>query len=301
MELHLQYRPKKLSEVVGQKGVCQSIAALGKKNEIPHAILLTGPSGCGKTTIARILKENLKCHDVDFIEMNGSDNRGIDDMRKIIKYVHTAPTAGKCRVWLIDECHALTGDAQNCILKVLEDTPRHVYFFLCSTDPQKLKKAIRTRCTEFRCRSLYTKEIVALVKSVAEKEDQPIDDEVAEAIARVSDGSARHAVKVLNSIIGQSTEAQLEAVQAQDLAEEGVHLGRLLMNDNTTWPKMQEALSKLNQEPESVRHAVLGYAKAVLLGKGNHSRAADIIDSFRDPFYDKGATLVLACYNVIKG
>lgn len=300
MELQLKHRPAKFSEVIGQVGVMKALNEMGKKGEIPHTMLFTGPSGTGKTTIARILKKKLECHDVDFIEMNGSDNRGIDDMRKILRTVNTAPMSGKCRIWLIDEAHALTGDAQNCILKVIEEPPKHVYFMLCTTDPQKLKRTIITRCTEFRCRALYQKELVKLVQDIAIKEEKPVEDEVAETIARCSDGSARQAVKILNSVIGLDTEAQLEAVRSQDLVPSGVHLGRLLMDDKTTWPKMQEALKKVEGEPEQIRHAVMGYAKAVLLGKGDLSRAAAIIDRFQDHFFDsKMPGLILACYDVI--
>lgn len=300
MELHLKHRPTKLKDVIGQKDVLKSLVELGKKGEIPHAILLTGPSGTGKTTIARILKNNLQCSDVDFVEMNGSDNRGIDDMRTILKSVNSAPMAGKCRIWMIDECHALTADSQRCILKVLEDTPRHVYFMLCTTDPQKLIAPIKTRCTEFRCKALTGKEIIGLVTEIADREGKPIKEEVAMAISRCSEGSARQAVKILNSVIGMETMDQLKAVQSQDLADAGVHLGRLLFSEKTTWVEMRDALKELKEDHEKCRHAVLGYCQAILLGDRPSQRAAMIMEEFRDPFYDTGKPgLVLSCYNVI--
>src|SRR5690606_3369465 len=108
--------------------------------DIPHAMLFTGPSGCGKTTLARILRVKLRCSDNDFQEINAADFRGIDSIRSMRQQVGAAPLGGDSRIWLIDEAHSMTADAQNAFLKLLEDTPRHVYFFLATTDPQKLKK-----------------------------------------------------------------------------------------------------------------------------------------------------------------
>ena len=138
-ELYKKHRPKTLARVVGNKSTVEALRSMLEARTLPHTLLFHGPSGTGKTTLARIVKNELGCLPTDFHEHNSSDFRGIDFIRELRSKVNLA-AAGPCRVWIIDECHQLTRDAQNAALKILEDTPSHVYFFLCTTDPQKLIK-----------------------------------------------------------------------------------------------------------------------------------------------------------------
>ena len=136
-ELYRKYRPTSFKQVVGQEEAIRTLTELGKRKAIPHAILFTGPSGVGKTTLARILQRKLKCVGNDFVEMNAANDRGVGIIRSIQNKVGLAPMLGSCRIWLMDEAHQLTSDAQSAFLKLLEDTPSHVYFMLATTDPQK--------------------------------------------------------------------------------------------------------------------------------------------------------------------
>jgi len=142
------------------------LAQMVKRNKVPHTLLFSGPPGCGKTTLARILRKKLNCGKYDFSEVNCADFRGIDMVRDIRSHLQQAPISGDCRVWLIDEAHKLSNDAQNAFLKMLEDTPNHVYFFLATTNPQKLLKTIRTRCTEVVVKSLGDKNMEELIDDV---------------------------------------------------------------------------------------------------------------------------------------
>src|SRR5678816_4466960 len=112
-ELYKRIRPKRLKDLIGQDGAVKSIEKLLASSKMPHALLLTGPSGCGKTTIARILKAHLHCSDQDFFERNCADFRSVDDIREIRRHLDLRPLGGESRIWLIDECHKLTNDAQN--------------------------------------------------------------------------------------------------------------------------------------------------------------------------------------------
>lgn len=302
-ELYKKYRPSSFNEVVGQPDALKSLNSMGKAGTIPHTLLFTGPSGCGKTTIARILRNKLKCSDIDFFELNASDSRGIDTIREIKSQIGSAPLGGTSRIWLIDEAHALTGDAQNAFLKILEDTPKHVYFFLATTDPQKLKKTIITRCTEIRCKLIDNSELEKLVRSVAEKEEIEISTAVASKIAVVAEGSARKALVLLHSVINiKDEDSQLAAIEANDATGQGIEIARALISTKTSWPEMQAIIKKVDEEPETIRYIVLGYMNAVMLGNGNHKRASLIIENFRDNWYDcKKAGLVISCYNVING
>lgn len=300
MELYKKHRPVKLSRVVGQEETTATLENLLTQGRVPHSLLFTGPSGCGKTTLARILRTELGCVDNDFYEINCADFRGIDMVREIRKAMTYAPAGGDCRVWLIDECHKLSNDAQNALLKMLEDTPAHVYFFLATTDPQKLLKTIKTRCMEMPVRGLEEKELIGLMGTVLRREKKEVPEEVLETIARDSIGSARMALVLLDKVIDLPEESMLEAARAKASAEnEAIELCRLLIK-KASWKEVAAVLRGLKDEPESVRYAVLGYARSVLLGGGKGAaRAFVVIDSFRENFYDsKAAGLAAACYEV---
>ena len=193
-ELYLKYRPQRLGDVFGQDAALNVIKAL--KGRIPSAVLLTGPSGCGKTTIGRILATKLKCTGGDFLEINAAKERGIDMVRDMSMRIGLAPMRSPCRVWLIDEAHALTKDAQSALLKMLEDTPSHAYIFLATTDPQKLTNTIRTRCTEIKCKAINGETMTKLLESVVKAESTEVEEDVLDAIVESADGSARKALVI---------------------------------------------------------------------------------------------------------
>ena len=202
MPLHLKYRPKNFSEFVGNPGTVEALeTVLAKpKNEIPHAFLFCGPSGCGKTTLARIVKNELGCSNEDFIEIDSGDFRGIDTIRDIRQNMVFRPLSGGIRVWLLDECHQLSKDAQNAFLKALEDTPEHVYFLLATTEPEKLLKTIRTRCARFDVHPLSERMMVRHLRKITEKEGKKVPNEVLSQIASDSLGSVRQALVILDKI-----------------------------------------------------------------------------------------------------
>lgn len=303
MELYKKYRPKKLKDLVGQPEAVKVLTDMVKKETIPHALLLTGPSGCGKTTVARILKSELDCSESDFTEVNAADFRGIDSIRDIRSRMNLAPMGGSCRIWLVDEAHKLTNDAQSVLLKMLEDTPQHVYFMLATTDPNKLIKTIHTRCTEIRVKPLSGRDIQGLVKTVADLESVDLGEEVLERIAETAEGSARKALVLLDSVIGLKTaDEMIECIRSSSGKVQAIELARLLLQPRSSWPEVATVLKGIKDEdPESLRAMVLSYMTSVLLGGGKmSSKAFQIIQSFRDNFYDsKYSGLVAACYEVI--
>ena len=300
-ELYKKHRPPKLKYIVGQDSVVNMIEKMIEKERIPHTILISGPSGCGKTTIARILKRELKCGKADFYEINGADKGGIDDMRRIRSNMHRAPIAGDCRIWLIDEAHKITAAGQDQLLKMLEDTPEHIYFILCTTDPQNLKKAIKTRSTELAVRNLSDSDQLKVIKRICKKEKIDIKSKVIKKIIECSEGSARKALVLLNQIMDLDTEKDMiEVIQKTSMEVQAFVIARALINRGTKWPAMSKILKDTaNEDPEGLRWMILGYAKSCLLGNVG-GRAYNIIESFRDNFYDsKHAGLVAACYEVI--
>lgn len=303
-ELYKKYRPRKLKQMAGQYGTVRALTEMIKNNNVPHTILFTGSSGCGKTTLARILKDKLECSENDFSEINCANFRGIEMVRSIQRQVGQSPMGGKSRVWLIDECHKLSKDAQNAFLKLLEDTPSHIYFFLATTDPQKLLKTVVTRCTIFKMKELLIGEMEDLLSKICKKEGKTITKSVLQSIIKHSDGSPRQAIVLLNQIINMKKEKdQLECISSIEAEAEGIEICRALFRSGVSWNTMSNLLLKTSSDPETVRWSVLGYANVILLKNPKQSHIAYlIIEAFRDNFYDsKKAGLSSACYEVITG
>lgn len=302
MILYQKYRPETLDDFFGSDKTIYSLRTLLEKDieEFPHSIMFTGPSGCGKTTLARIVADSLNCSKNDFQELNSADFRGIDTVRDIIRKMRYRPTSGPCRVWLIDECHKLSPDAQEAILKPLEDTPEHIYFILATTEPEKLKKTMVNRCTQFPVEELSSRLIIKLLNTVLKKEKKEIPDEVKKQIAKDSLGSPRMALVILDKIIDLNEEDMLNAAkQSAEEENEVIDLCRALMKEER-WEKISKILKGISTEPESVRRMVLGYCNTTLLNSSQNDKAADIIAEFSDNFFYSGnAGLTLACYNII--
>jgi len=303
-ELYKKHRPSDFDGIVGQEQTLQTLKSAVDYDEIPHFILFTGPSGCGKTTLARIIRRKLKCGKHDFIE---AAPRKIEEVRAIKSRISQAPMRSKCRVYLIDECHKLTSDAQDEFLKMLEDTPSHVYFIFTTTDPQKLKKTIRNRATELAVKPLSDDELGSLVDYIGEAEKVKLPDEVIDKIIANSDGSARKALVFLNSVIRlKSKKDQLNAIIPATAELQAFEIVRALLyqQSKTTWKTMSKILKATEgEDAEQIRWLVLACCKTELLKAGKFSgRAYIIIDAFSDNFYDsKMAGLVAACYEVIEG
>jgi DNA polymerase-3 subunit gamma/tau len=302
--LYKKYRPASLEEIKGNAPVVQALSKmLATTEKVPHAILLHGGTGCGKTTIGRIIKNHLDVHDQDFAEINSSNNRGIDTIRELTKNSRFKPLKSPFRIYLIDECHKMTNDAQNAFLKDLEDTPEHVIYILCTTEPKKVISAIRGRCQIFELKPLENNQMKRLLKGILRKEKESLDDAVMSQIMESSEGHPRNAIQLLENVLSVDEDKRLEAAKSiEDNKAESIELARLLIK-MSNWKSVCRVLSNLkgNTEAESVRRVVLGYCQAILL-KGDSENAGIIMEHFIDPFYDTGfPQLVYACYCVIKG
>jgi len=299
-ELYKKYRPKTLKGIIGNKSTVASLRNMLERKTVPHTILFHGPSGCGKTTLARILKKELECHDLDFQELNCSDFRGIDTIREIARTMSLAPAGGKCRVWILDEVHQMSSAGMNAALKILEDTPQHVYFFLCTTEPQKLLKTIRNRCCEMPVENLGEDGTKRLLKRVAKREKIKIDQDTLDDISDASEGSARRCLVILDKLKNLAGADRGAAIALQEEEREGIELCRALLQGKK-WTTVAKILREVQGEPESLRWAVMGYCSAILLKKAN-PHAYRILTCFEEPFYDsKKNGLIRACYEAVHG
>jgi len=301
--LALKYRPKNLDEIVGNEDVVTILRnQLSGKQPIPHSILLHGPTGCGKTTLGRIIAASLGAKGSDLREVDSADFRGIDTIRDIRKQSAYMPLESSCRVWILDEVHRLTHDAQSALLKALEDTPAHVYYILCTTDPQKLLPTIRGRCSQLQVRPLTEREMKVLLRRVIKAEGESISKELYQQIAQDSLGHPRNALQILAQALAVEEESRLKvARQAAEIQSKTIELCRALI-ERVAWKRVSEILKGLKDEdPESIRRAVLGYCQAVLLNeKRRNDGVAAIMEEFTEPFFQTGFPgLTLACYSTL--
>ena len=305
MSLHLSKRPPDLKSFYGNDGIKNALdSVLSRPSDIPHTMLFVGASGCGKTTLARIAATRVGCNPNDIQEYNSSNTRGIDTIREISQNAQYSPMSGKVKAYIIDECHALTKDAMNAFLKILEDTPKHVFFFLCTTDPEKLLPAIKTRCMIFEVKPLPSPLMTKLVKETIESEG--IDDfpvSVVNAIVKAADGCPRQAMILLDSVIDilDENEALTAIAEGCVTITASIDLCRLLLEPASKgkWEKSRVLLRGLGEEPEKVRYAVLGYLAAVMVSDNckDPQHISSLIDLFTESWmYTGKAGLYNAVY-----
>jgi DNA polymerase-3 subunit gamma/tau len=297
--LHIKYRPTTFDEMIGNEATVEKLQSIvGRTTGEVRSFLFTGPSGCGKTSAARILKTELGCSDRDYVELNSASVRGIDTIREIEDSCRYAPMSGKVKMFVFDECQQWLAPTQNAALKLLESSPKHVRFVLCTTNPEKLLKTIHTRCSPFNFSSLRKNQTIKLLQWVCKEENTEVSSQIMSKIAEYSDGSPRQALVLLDQIIDvESEDTALQMLVDASVGESNVlDLCQALLMTNSKWETISKILINIDEEPEKIRIAVLSYFGKILLSKDS-SRVADMMIRFTDPFYHSGkGMLILACY-----
>ena len=297
MSLHLDYRPRNLKEIIGNEDTILKLEKQLTNPDGPHVFLISGPRGCGKTTIARIAAEVVGCNKQDIMEIDVANNRGVDSAEELKASVRYNPMFGKIKSYILDEIHVASPKYFNALLKTLEDTPKHVYFFLCTTDPQKVLTTVKSRCSQYQVSSLTQKEIVKLLEWVIKEEDVEFEASELKRISEVCEGIPREALIILDQVIDLDPKDRLKAIESTKERERDLKELCQALLDGKSWKVISGILKGLKGEPESIRHGVLGYMNSVLLN-GNES-AALVMEEFRTPCYTK-AELTLSAYMSLK-
>ena len=221
-----KWRPKTFADLVGQEHVVKALRNALEKGRLHHAYLLTGTRGVGKTTIARILAKSLNCEHpkegepcgqcqscrdidtgrfVDLLEIDAASNTGIDNIREVLENAQYAPTAGKYKVYIIDEVHMLSKSAFNAMLKTLEEPPEHVKFILATTDPHKVPVTVLSRCLQFVLRNMTAQQVADHLAHVLDSEQIPYEPPALALLGCAAAGSMRDALSLLDQAIAMGS------------------------------------------------------------------------------------------------
>lgn len=213
-----KYRPKKLADLIGQDSVVKVLTNSIVSGKLHHAYIFAGKFGCGKTSSARIFAASVngkngmtlepdlsdpdiqaifegKSHDIN--EIDAASQRSIDDIRDLKETIRYAPLRSKYRFVIIDEAHRLTGAAAEAALKMIEEPPENVIFILCTTDAERLKDTIHSRCMPLRFNKVAWDQILINLKRVVKGENLDVDESALKIAARMSKGSVRNSLQNL--------------------------------------------------------------------------------------------------------
>jgi len=238
--LALKYRPQTFDDLIGQDVVAETISNSIKANKVPNAYLFTGIRGIGKTTTARIVAKSLNCSNgidnlckddvcencsaisnsnhIDVLEMDGASKTGVDDVRDLIEFSRYGPTTAKYKIFIIDEVHMLSKQAFNALLKTLEEPPEYLKFIFATTEIKKIPITVVSRCQRFDLSRIKSLELFDFIKKIKDKENGNASDDALKLIVKISEGSVRDALSLLDrALLTLDKDKQLGLSAAQKI------------------------------------------------------------------------------------
>ena len=218
--LALKYRPQVPRDLIGQEVIIETIVNGIKSEKTPNAYLFTGIRGVGKTTIARIIAKALNCQNgidnlcennfcencnsiinsnhIDVLEMDAASKTGVDDVRDLIDFSRYGPTSAKYKIFIIDEVHMLSKQAFNALLKTLEEPPSYLKFIFATTEIKKIPVTVVSRCQRYDLSRIKSDDLFQYLKKISLKENGNITDEALKLIVKISEGSVRDSLSLLD-------------------------------------------------------------------------------------------------------
>ena len=238
--LALKYRPTTFKDLIGQEIIAETIYNSIKNNRSANAYLFTGIRGVGKTTIARIIAKSLNClkgidqlctkdlcenckaisnsNHIDVLEMDAASKTGVDDVRDLIEFSRYGPTTAKYKIFIIDEVHMLSKQAFNALLKTLEEPPEYLKFIFATTEVKKIPVTVVSRCQRFDLARVNSSNLFKFIKEVKDKEKGKIKDEALKLIVKISEGSVRDALSLLDrALLSQNEKSEINLQEAQKI------------------------------------------------------------------------------------
>ena len=255
--LAVKYRPKVWQDVTEQNSTKIILQQQLESGEVKNAYLFCGPAGCGKTTCARIFASDINKGSGNPIELDAASNNGVDDVREIIQQAKTKSLNSEYKIFIIDECHALSNSAWQAMLKIIEEPPAKSIFIFCTTDPQKIPKTILSRVQRYDFQRISQFGIVQRLKWICDNEDitrfsdngklpenNYATTSAIKYIAKIADGGMRDAITLMDKCLAYSKDLTLENV-----------VKALGTTDYDTMFKLTDYLLQMNGE-ESTKLAV---------------------------------------------
>ena len=285
---HEVYRPQDWDELIGQETIVKSVRKLVEDNR-SHAYLFSGPAGCGKTSLARIAAKALGCDPANILEIPAARYTGVEDMRRVIDGLqYKAFGTSSKKAIILDECHRSSKQAFDSILKEMEEPSAHVYWFLATTEIDKVPKTIKTRCSSFTLKPVADDDIFDLLKDVIRQEKLKTSESILDLIVKNSGGSPRQAL--VNLGVCYHVTDRKEAIELLKSASENdgvIELCRFLITGGS-WKKAMNIVKRLEGEnPESVRLIVCNYLAAVIKNAESDDKAAhmlSMLQAFSSPY-----------------
>ncbi len=238
--LALKYRPQVFEDLIGQEIIAETIKNSVISDKAANAFLFTGIRGVGKTTFARIVAKALNCENgvenlckkdfcehcnsivnsnhIDVLEMDAASKTGVDDVRELIEFSRYGPTTAKYKIFIIDEVHMLSKQAFNALLKTLEEPPKYLKFIFATTEIKKIPVTVISRCQRFDLSRVKSEELFNYIKIIKDKEGGKVSDEALKLIVKISEGSVRDALSLLDrGLVANQNDEELNLDKAQSI------------------------------------------------------------------------------------
>ena len=236
--LALKYRPQVFKDLIGHEEIATTIHNSIKNNSSANAFLFTGIRGIGKTTFARIVAKSLNCEQalegmcekkcsncdpiansnhIDVLEMDAASKTGVDDVRELIEFSRYPPSVAKFKIFIIDEVHMLSKQAFNALLKTLEEPPKYLKFIFATTEVKKIPITVISRCQRYDLSRVKSEELFNYLKNITLKEKKDVEDNAIKLIVKLSEGSVRDALSLLDRATISKNENLLTFEDAQKI------------------------------------------------------------------------------------